>query len=256
MNRGIYPMLSGALAQEHRLQTIAHNTANVNTVGFKKEAGVFSSLIARVGVSATTLRPGPTLLGNAAPLRPVSIPAVFARVRPNQTDFSRGSLRKTDNPLHLAITSEGFFELKTPEGVQFTRNGRFRLDSKRRLINQEGFPVMGTKGELKLPAGKVNIGGDGSVDVSGRKVGTIKVVMFEALSTLRKTGASRFVGEDPKPVNTPTVSVGHVEESNVNVMEEMVNLIEVTRVYESAQKIIQTMDRLTDVAIQDVGKTG
>ncbi len=255
MNRGIYPILSGALVQEQRLHTIAHNTANVNTTGFKREEALFGSLLARAGVAAEQLRPAESPLGHASRARASAVPYVFAQVRGFQTDFSTGRLRETQEPLHLAIQGEGFFEVKTPDGLRHTRNGRFHLDANNRLVTEQGYPVMGTKGELKLPGGTVSVGHDGSLDVENKRIGTVKVVAFEDTTQLVKAGQGFFAGGAPVPLDDPAIESGHLEESNVHMMEEMVKLIEVSRVYESAQKVLQTFDHLAEVAIRDIGSS-
>lgn len=255
MNRGIYQILSGALAQELRLHQIAHNTANINTTGFKRGEAIFGSLMAKAGVPASSLRRADSPIGKASQLQPRAVPFVFAHVRDFQTDFSTGRMRATMDPLHLALQQDGFFEVKAPDGLRYTRNGTFHLDSQRRLVTQQGYPVMGSKGELKMPPGRITVGQDGSIAANGRRVGTIKVVTFEDPSQLREVGEATFLGEDAKQVKNPTIASGHIEESNVNPMEEMVKLIEVSRVYESAQKLLQTYDHLADVAISEIGRT-
>ena len=167
--------------------------------------------------------------------------------------------------MHVALQGEGFFEVKTPEGLRYTRNGTFQLDAARRLVTRQGHPVMGTKGELKLPPGEVRIGNDGTIEVRrtggqnaqarGRKIGTLNVVNIVHPAMLQSAGSSLFIGQSPTPVKNPSVAAGHVEDSNVNAVAEMTKLIEVSRIYESAQKLLQTLDHLAEVVISEVGNT-
>lgn len=247
MNRGIYPILSGALAQERQVQVFANNIANVNTAGFKQDAPLFRSILARSGAI-------PPLPG-ASDVRPAgAVERVFVTAQGLQTGFEPGRLRITGNPFDLAIQGNGFFEIKTSQGIRYTRNGIFHLDGKRRLVTELGYPVMGQKGELRLPPGDVRISPRGTIEVNGQQVGTIKVVEFPENGTLQKVDEGLFAGRNPKPVKDVMIQPGHLEESNVNAVGEMVKMIQSMRMYESAQKLIQTFDRMTEMAVQDVGR--
>ena len=172
-----------------------------------------------------------------------------------RTAFEPGPIRITGNPLDVAIQNNGFFEVKTPNGVRYTSNGIFSLDNKRRLVSSLGHPVMGTKGEIKVPPGNIQINGEGAIQVDGKKMGTIKVVEFPENQMPQKHAEGLFIGGNPKTVSTkPQVQSGHIEESNVNSLGEMVKMIQGMRTYESAQKLIQTLDRMTETAIQDIGR--
>lgn len=247
MNRGIYPILSGALAQERQVQIFANNVANVNTVGFKQDAPLFRSILAR----SVAMPPLPGI----SDLRPAgAAERVFVAVPGLQTGFEPGRLRVTGNPLDLAIQGNGFFEIKTPQGVRYTRNGIFHLDGRRRLVTELGYPVMGQNGELTLPPGDVRINPRGMIEVNGQRAGVIKVVEFPADERLEKVEDGLFAGRNPKPVKEVMIQPGSLEESNVNAVGEMVKMIQSMRMYESAQKLIQTFDRMTELAVQDVGR--
>ncbi len=247
MNRGIYPILSGALAQERQVQIVANNIANVNTVGFKHDAAVFRSILAR----SVAMAPLPRL----SDFRPAgAAERVFVDLPGLRTGFEPGRLRVTGNPLDLAIVGNGFFEISTPQGVRYTRNGIFHLDGRRRLVTELGFPVMGQNGELTLPPGEVRIDPRGVIEVNGQRAGVIKVVEFPTDESLQKVEDGLFAGRNPKPVREAVIHSGSLEESNVNAVGEMVNMIQSMRMYESAQKLIQTFDRMTELAVQDVGR--
>ncbi len=254
MNRAIYPILSGALAQERSLQVFAHNIANVNTAGFKQDHQGFRAIMAK-RVPGPVGIPGVQSIAHhimAAPGGPAS--RVYAAPHFSRTTFEAGRTRITSNPLDVAIQGDGFFEVKTPQGVRYTRNGMFSLDNQRRLITNTGFPVMGTKGEIKVPAGVLHISGVGEIQVDGKAVGTIKVMQFPENEMPTKSDDGLFVGSKGTVMAHPTLQPGHIEESNVNSLGEMVKMIQGMRTYESAQKMIQTIDRMAEVAIQDVGR--
>jgi flagellar basal-body rod protein FlgG len=113
---------------------------------------------------------------------------------------------------------------------------------------------MGMKGEIKIPPGTVQINAQGGIQVDGNPVGTIKVVEFPDKAMPQKHAEGLFVGGQPKVSLNPQVQSGHIEESNVNALGEMVKMIQGMRTYESAQKLIQTLDRMTETAIQDIGR--
>jgi flagellar basal-body rod protein FlgG len=256
MDRGIYPILSGALAVERRMHLSANNLANVNTAGFKQDEQAFRAVFAR-RTTAPVSRPVSSASAGLVATGPAGkVERVFAAPHGMKTAFEPGRIRLTGNPLDVAIQGEGFFEIKTPQGVRYTRNGTFSLDRQRRLVTNLGYPVMGLAGELTIPPGTMHISGQGAIQVDGRTVGTIKVVEFPADAMPTKQGEGLFAGEKAKVLKNPQIQGGHLEESNVNAIGEMVNMIEGMRMYESAQKLIQAFDRLAEVAIQDVGRVG
>jgi flagellar basal-body rod protein FlgG len=253
MNRAIYPILSGAIAQERQLQVFANNLANVNTAGFKQDEQTFRTLLGRAGM-APPAAPGAGLAqalmtGPAGPSE-----RVFVQPHVLSTSFESGRIRITGNPLDLAVDGNGFFEVQTPQGPRYTRSGMFSLDSKRRLVSNLGYPVMGVKGEIKIPPGAIHIDNEGAIQVDGKPVAALKVVEFTPEKMPQKHMEGLFAGGHPTTVAHPNVQSGHIEESNVNALGEMVKMIQGMRSYESAQKLIQTLDRMAETAIHDVGR--
>jgi flagellar basal-body rod protein FlgF len=256
MNRAIYPILSGALAQEHQMQVFANNMANVNTAGFKQDDQGFKSIMAGAQAVVPAFAHS-TGFGQQIGVRPPG-PAerVFAAPAAVHTSFEAGRIRITGNPLDTAIQGSGFFEVKTPQGVRYTRSGMFSLDAQRRLVTNLGYPVMGTKGEIKIPPGSVQISPQGAIDVDGRPVATLKVMDFPADHMPQKHFEGLFASDAAKTAKNPQVQGGHIEESNVNSIGEMVKMIQGMRNYESSQKLIQTLDHMAELAIQGVGRVG
>jgi flagellar basal-body rod protein FlgG len=254
MNRAIYPILSGAVAHEKQLQVFAHNLANVNTAGFKQDQQGFRSLLARASSTGMSSTFGGGVASTIA-MRPAGpTERVFAEAKGVRTAFEPGRIRITGNPLDIAIQNNGFFEVKTADGVRYTRNGIFSLDNQRRLVTNLGHPVMGKTGEIKIPAGNIQINAEGAIQVDGTPVGTIKVVEFPENQMPQKFAEGLFIGGKPAVSTQPQLQSGHIEESNVNSLSEMVKMIQGMRSYESAQKLIQTLDHMTDTAIQDLGR--
>jgi len=254
MNRGIYPILSGAIAQEQRLQVVTNNVANAHTNGYKKDEPLFRSVLSEARTSGLGGGSGHNLfaLGQGGTHKP--LPHAFVHIQEHKTELAPGRLRETKNNLHVAIEGHGFFEIKTAQGLRYTKNGLFRMDNQRRLVTVLGDPVMGPNGEIKLPPGEAKIKGDGSVTVDDNPAGVLKVVEFAEGSQPKKSGDGHFVGSDPIPVKTPSLVTGHLEESNVNSMQEMIKVISAMRNFEAAQKMIGAFDRVTESAIQEVGR--
>lgn len=254
MNRGIYPILSGALAHERRMQVFANNMANVNTAGFKQDEQAFQAMFPRL----QTVIPA---IGHSSGLaqqimaRPFG-PAERAFVAPHliKTTFEAGRIRLTGNPLDIAIQGQGFFEINSPQGLRYSRNGMFSLDRDRRLVTGLGYPVMGTKGEIKIPPGKLEITNQGEIKVDDRSIGTLKIMEFPDGAMPQKTSDGLFMSDKGAVAKNPQVQAGHIEESNVNSIGEMVKMIQGMRSYESTQKLIQTLDRMAEIAVQDVGR--
>jgi len=254
MNRAIYPILSGALAQERQMQVFANNMANVNTAGFKQDDQAFTSVMARAQVSGSALA-NPVGFGQQIGVRPAgSAERVFVATQAPHTSFEAGRIRITGNPLDMAITGRGFFEVKTPQGLRYTRDGMLSLDGQGRLVTNLGHPVMGTNGEIKVPSGTVQVTKEGAIHVDGKPVATIKVMEFPDDRMPQKHLDGFLAAGNGKVMKNADIQGGHIEESNVSSIGEMVKMIQGMRNYESSQKLIQTLDRMAEVAIQDVGR--
>lgn len=254
MDRGIYPILSGALAHERRMQVFANNMANVNTAGFKQDEQAFKAMFPRAHAAIPGIGYGAGLAQQimAKPLGPAE--RVFAAPHRMKTTFEPGRIRLTGNPLDLAIQGSGFFEVQTPQGVRYSRNGMFSLDHQRRVVTNLGHLVMGAKGEIKLPVGKMEITTQGEIKVDDKPVDRIKVMEFPEDQMPQKFADGLYISDKGAVAKNPQVQAGHIEESNVSAISEMVKMMEGMRSYESAQKMMQAFDRMTDTAIQNVGR--
>ena len=224
MDAGIYQAVRGGLIQGRRFDIIANNLANVGTTGFKKDTLTFDRVLQEYV----------------------------------KTDLSQGNLRLTGNPLDIALEGDGFFKIETPQGVRYTRNGNFCLNTDGVLVTQNGDPVLGESGTVRIEDGDITIDTEGQIMVDKTVVDTLSVVTFMQPENLRKEGLSYSVYEgDQNGIINPgemRVRQGYIEESNVTVVEEMSKMIETLRVYESYQKVIQTLDEASYKAINDVGR--
>ncbi|MBR6153620.1 MAG: flagellar basal-body rod protein FlgF [Treponema sp.] len=255
MIRGWYIGASGMNAQQNRLDAISNNLANVDTTGFKKDIPVsksFSELLIRRTVADGVYK---TSLGSndVAPI----IGTIGLGVETNElyTDFDQGSFKSTETNTDLALGGKGFFVVDTPDGERFTRNGNFLLGKEGILLTKDGYPVMGENGPIKVEDDKFFVNQDGMVinKENNEIADRLKIVRFENERYLKKQGTSMWntneiAGEYhiAEGNERPKVLQGYTETSNVNVVNEMVQMIEVNRAYEANQKTIQTEDDMMD----------
>lgn len=265
--KGIYTALSGAIAQSQKLDTIANNLANANTTAFKKDQQLFREY----------------LTANEKENNNMSVPRIAASIESfydmqggdksyvdsagTFTDFAQGSLKNTGNPLDVAIDGQGFFEVATPNGVRLTRNGSFKVDGNGQLVTKDGYPVLSAAPPGVAPEERViRIQGDSPVAIldSGaifegeNQIALLSVVDVANKDSLHKQGSSLY---DFKPnfapeitaLQNPSLKQGFVESSNVNIVQEMTDMIQTTRVFESTQKAISAYDSMNDKLVNVVG---
>jgi flagellar basal-body rod protein FlgG len=165
-------------------------------------------------------------------------------------DFSEGEIFSTGNPLDLAISGPGFFELETPAGLRYSRNGAFRMNSGGEVITPEGFKLMTNKGPLRIAAhDTLVLDRSGRVIVNGAEAGRLRVV---GLENAAKAGGGLFTG---KPVEFKAdLMQGALEQSNVKPFREMVTLIDAFRAYETNQKMITSFDTVSQRAVNDIAR--
>lgn len=248
MIRGLYTSASGMLAEQTRMDVVANNLANVNTTGFRKEVAVFQSfsemLLFRINDSSGTGKP-PTIGQLGIGTGPA---ATFTSTVP-------GSPQQTGSPLDVAIEGDAYLLVKTPQGERLTRNGSMQVGSDGKLVTGDGFPVLGSAGEITLPPGEAAIDAEGRVSVSGKAVDTLRLVTSVPGGTLEKEGTSFYRATNGYQAAAGVkVRQGFVEASDVNPIQEMVTLIGVMRAYESNQKVIQALDAALDKAVNEVGR--
>jgi flagellar basal body rod protein FlgG len=214
---------------EVRQQVAANNLANANTHGFRAER-VFSRLL-----------DGSVQTASAA------------------LDLRPGSITPTERPLDVALDGAGFFVVDTPNGERLTRAGSFGLDGERRLIDAQGNRVQFEDGSPALPTGEIQIDDKGGVSVAGVSVGRLRIeapaqgsmLFHEAGALLRSDRGT--VAVDPAATR---LRQGHLEESNVAVLDAMVELIEIQRAYTNVQRTMSLLDGTMDTAVNRLGRIG
>jgi flagellar basal-body rod protein FlgG len=253
MNPALWAAKTGLDAQQTRMAVVSNNLANVNTTGFKKSRAVFEDLlyqnVRQVGAATSqdTEAPSGMSLGTGV------------RVVATEKNYTQGNLNQTGNPLDLAVNGRGFFQILLPDGtLAYTRAGDFQLSSQGQLVTSSGFVV---QPGISIPQGaqSISIGADGvvSVQLPGQsaptQVGTLQLVDFVNPTGLQPRGENLLLETAASGTAQPgtpgqsglgTLEQGAVESSNVNVVEEMVNMIETQRAYEMNTKAIQTTDQM------------
>ena len=235
-----------------RVERISLNLANALTPAYKRDV---------VSVSAQ-----PSAIGSFQSL--VTSDAAQAQAASPQTlrvhtDWRPATLRATQQPLDLALTGAGYFEVQTPEGPAYTRQGNFGLDGNGRLVTAQGLPVMGTGGEIMLANASPSIDDSGRIydrtvpGVTDRTpMAQLKIIGVDKTQTLQKLGNGLYAiqGDAPAPAETTsTVRQGYLENSNVSSMQEMVQLIQTMRHFESMQKVALGYDEMIGTAIRKLG---
>ena len=247
MSGSIYMATSGAEVQRLRLQILSNNLANINTTGFKEDKTIFRLADEDLQNSTSTDAASGSVnaLGNAV------IPMT------THIDFTKGPLQQTGSPFDVAIDGDGFFSIQTEQGVRYTRNGAFSINSDGILTTADGDPVMGEGGEITIDGSDVRFDGSGTVLVDGTAIDKLRVVSISDKAALHKVGKSLFQLDETQgseeQLTYGGIQQGFLEGSNVNAVKAMTELIEVQRGYESYQKMIQTMGEIDARVISGVG---
>ena len=243
MDNALYVGLSRQILLRREMDIIANNIANMDTTGFKVE-----SLMQKTDPA----EPAVTLGGP----RPVKFVAADGVAR----DFSQGVLNTTGAPLDMAIEGQGLFQIQTPAGPRFTRDGRFTTDPTGRLVTQSGAAVLDAGGgEILIDGekGHVAIGGDGVMSQGAEQIGKIGVYSFANLGALEKTGDNLYRNASnlqPQPAAEARVRQGMLEGSNVKSILEITRMVEVSRAYEQTAKLMDSEADLSRRAVERMGR--
>ncbi len=241
METPIYIALSRMVALQRQMDVVANNVANSTSTGFKRERVMFTEYLKK--------------------------PAMGERVsmvqdRATSRDMSPGPMSATSNPLDLAIRGKGYFVVDTLNGPHYTRAGRFQLDPKGQIVDNNGLPLLGTDMKpITLPNGanQVRIEGDGSVFTnlnSRAPVGKVNVVSFTKEQMMTEVSGGLFLtDEKPQPAPKDTrLAQGVIEESNVQPVVELTNMMDVLRKYQGIEKIIDSEHNSQRSMIQKLGR--
>jgi len=259
MMQSLYTASTGMLGMQTQIDTTANNIANVNTIGFKKGRAEFADLMYQVmeyaGTSTSDTTKSPTGIEVGLGVRATSVNKIF----------SEGALKQTDNQLDIAITGKGFFKMQLPDGTEvYSRNGAFKVDDNGTIVNSDGYKLVP---EVVIPpdATNISIGTDGIVTViqpgqtQATQIGQITTTNFVNPAGLHSIGDNLYLETDSsgQPVEgTPgldglgVLRQGFVEQSNVELVVELTDLITGQRAYDSNSKVITTSDEMLQTVNQ------
>lgn len=212
---------------ERRQAVLANNLANASTKGFKAETA-FSRL-----------------MGNAMAATDTAV------------NLTPGTLTQTHNPFDLAVNGDGFFVVQTPNGERLVRNGSFQLNAERQLVDEKGNPVLGDGGAITIPPGQVEINKAGLIEVNGKPLTRLRVETVASGADLQHEGGTMFVPDATRKAIAPEdrdVKQGFLEESNVNALTAMTDMLSVLHRYQAAQKTLSTIDAARGIAVNDLAK--
>jgi len=257
MIRSLFIAATGMEAQRLNIDVIANNLANVNTTGYKRSRADFQELmyeeLKTPGAASAEGTQLPSGIQIGLGVRPVAVQKVF-----EQGDFTH-----TGNPLDMVVEGEGFFQVVKPDGeIAYTRAGTFKLDSEGRIVTSEGYPM---EPEITIPSDttQITIGSDGRVSVTQpgsttpTEIGQIEIARFSNPGGLKSIGKNLFeetASSGVPTTGTPgteglgTIQQGFIELSNVNIVDEMVQMIVSQRAYEINSKAVQAADDMLQIA--------
>ncbi|MCX5813488.1 MAG: flagellar hook-basal body protein [Proteobacteria bacterium] len=226
MLKGIFSTLSGKFLTERRMEIVSNNIANALTPGYKTSRPVFN------------VEKSEGALGNSN-----EIQNTYINVLDSYIHFSDAPLVESGNKLDIGIEGDGFFVVSTKDGQMYTRNGQFAINKEKKLVTLDGMAVIGQSGEISMEGTDIKIEGDGSIFIDKRFVDKLKIAGFKEKKDLRNYGNSLFINSNKNNIETTpeayTVKQGFYETSNVNVMQEMIEMMSTLRAYESYSKVDQ-----------------
>lgn len=247
MFQGFYNLTSGMLCQNRNLNVTSNNMANVSTAGYKRDRFVDTTFKeAMLDRTGNKDKGSPSQLGTIAMMKAAD---------QTVTSFENAGYRTTRSPLDFAIDGNGFFEIQTPEGVRYTRNGSFILDNQGYLALEGVGRVLGHNGPIYLGTDNISVNSNGSIynNDTGRNLGRIRVVEFaNHQAQLVKVDGNLFIGVGGFVTNEKVVN-GALENSNVEAVDEMVNMMSSQRALQSAASVMTSYDKLIEKIVNNLG---
>jgi flagellar basal-body rod protein FlgG len=261
MMSALWVSKTGLSAQDTALRTISNNLANVSTVGYKRDRAMFQDLLYQIQQQPGGLSSQDTQLPSGLQL------GLGVKVAGTQKIFSAGSLQTTEGSLDVAIEGRGFFQITLPDGsVGYTRDGEFGLNQEGQVVNSQGFAL---EPGIIIPAdaSTITIGVDGTVtaqsssQTAATQVGNIQLVDFVNPSGLQAIGGNLF--RESSASGAPqagtagenglgSIQQGQLENSNVSIVEELVNMVSTQRAYEMNSRVVSTADQMLQYVTQNL----
>lgn len=235
MVRGLYAAAAGISVQMQRQDVYAANLANVSTTGYRRSSIAQQSFPADLALLPTTATerggepPQGTLTGGLS-------------VSPGSLDLTPGPIIQTSSDFDLAVSGSGFFCVRSPQGEAYTRDGRFSLDTDGVVVNPSGYPLLGTRGQLRITTGQMRVDSQGAVYDGDQLVDSLRIVEFDTPVALTKLGDGLIVGAAPRVATGYEIVQGAVEGSNVQAVTELQRMMAGMRLYEANVRALQTQD--------------
>lgn len=259
MVKGLYTAYTGMVNEQHRMDVLTNNLANANTNGYKKEGATSQAFDDVLAYKIKDMSEGRGIA------KGLGVNNLGVKIGEGYTDYSQGPVKGTENAFDLALSGEGFFAVQYTDkegdvSTKYTRDGSFTMNSQGYLVTHDGDYVLGmTGGRIKLDplldfrvdtSGNIMQGDDNS------SVATLRIRDFADYDYLEKFGDNYLQTVDGYRFKDATAKVnqGYLESSNISVVTEMTNMINVSRAYETNQKVIQTYDSSLEIAVNQLGK--
>lgn len=261
MNSALWISKTGLSAQDVALRTISNNLANVSTVGYKRDRANFEDLMYQIQQQPGALSSQNTLLPTGTQL------GLGVRIVDTQKEFTVGTLQITEQPLDLAIEGRGFFQIALPDGsIGYTRTGSFHLNENGTVVTAQGYAL---DPAINVPAGSstITIGVDGTVsaartgDPAPTQIGSVTLVDFVNPAGLEAAGSNLYRETAASGAATQgtagqqglgEIVQGALEGSNVNIVEELVNMVSTQRAYEINSRVVSTADQMLQYVTQNI----
>ncbi len=246
MVKGLYTTYTGLVNSQHRMDIVSNNLANSTTTGYKKEGCTTQSFDSVYGIKVKDLTVG-HLNQNIGEL------SLGAKIGETYTDWEQGSFKNTGSQYDFALAGDGFFSISFTnkngeESTMYTRDGNFQINADGYLVTKDGDYVLGESGPIQLPTdiNSLSVQPTGEIYADGQYIDTFAITDFEDYNYLEKYGENlyRTVDGAAEKDSTATVNQGYLETSNINVVSEMVEMINIAREFESNQKVMNTIDEM------------
>jgi flagellar basal-body rod protein FlgF len=260
MIKGLYTSAAGMLPLQHRQDLVSNNLSNTNTAGYKQDQAFVRELVSadlylnENQIASTGQRPQ---MVNISPPAFRAAIGDASQVVQQFTDFSQGPMEVTGNALNLALEGDGFFTIQTPAGLQYTRNGSFSINEDGELVTSQGHAVMGEGGPLNVSGGTINVLTNGQVSIDGNVRGSLRITDFPKPYEMTKVSDNLFVpqgGGAGQDAQNMTVNQGMLEGNNGHPLDQMVKMIEISRMFELGQRAIRLQDETLQQTVTQAGR--
>lgn len=247
MLRSFYIASTGMLAQRQKMDVMTNNITNIETIGYKKDKVLTRSF---KDMLIETTKNSNNFDSKVGPLN------TGIHTDKVVTSFEQGPVEATERISDVALEGNGFFVVNTPQGERYTRDGSFGVNSMGYLVNSDGFYVSGENGRINVGNSEFTIDENGGVFINEQMIDSLKVVEFDDLSALRKQGSNLFANTGAQARNAEETKVrqGYLENSNVNMTQEIISIMSVSRAYETNQQVVKMLDASLQKTVNEVGR--